>query len=61
MFAVRFAEFHQRRASGDGQGAAFDAVTMFREDIAPKSWWAVLLCDALELLQNGTCYRPCTA
>ncbi|KAJ8482613.1 hypothetical protein ONZ51_g5233 [Trametes cubensis] len=53
MFAVRFAEFHQRRASGDGQGAAFDVVTMFREDIAPKSWWAVLLCDALELLQNG--------
>ncbi|KAH9888788.1 Nup85 nucleoporin-domain-containing protein [Cubamyces lactineus] len=53
MFAVRFAEFHQRRASGDGQGAAFDVVAMFREDITPKSWWAVLLCDSLELLQNG--------
>ncbi|KAI0642447.1 Nup85 nucleoporin-domain-containing protein [Trametes meyenii] len=53
MFAVRFAEFHQRRASGDGQGAAFDVVAMFREEIVPKAWWAVLLCDALELLQNG--------
>ncbi|KAI0369186.1 hypothetical protein BV20DRAFT_1044625 [Pilatotrama ljubarskyi] len=53
MFAVRFAEFHQRRASGDGRGAALDVVTMFREEIVPKSWWAVLLCDALELLRDG--------
>ncbi|KAL7280365.1 hypothetical protein ACG7TL_005290 [Trametes sanguinea] len=56
MFAVRFAEFHQRRASGDGQGAALDAVTMFRDDIAPKSWWAVLLCDALDLLRDGSMF-----
>ncbi|KAI0630839.1 Nup85 nucleoporin-domain-containing protein [Trametes polyzona] len=53
MFAIRFAEFHQRRASGDGQGAALDAVAMFREEIVPEAWWAVLLCDALELLQDG--------
>ncbi|KAI0774773.1 Nup85 nucleoporin-domain-containing protein [Trametes elegans] len=52
MFAVRFAEFHQRRASGDGQGAAADVVAIFREEIAPKAWWAVLLCDALQLLQD---------
>ncbi|KAI9062477.1 hypothetical protein FKP32DRAFT_1686414 [Trametes sanguinea] len=57
MFAVRFAEFRQRRASGDGQGAALDAISMFREDIAPKSWWAVLLCDALDLLRDGTSSR----
>lgn len=53
MFVIRFAEFHQRRASGDGQGAAVDVVAMFREDIVPQAWWAVLLCDAVELLQNG--------
>ncbi|RPD64507.1 hypothetical protein L226DRAFT_559644 [Lentinus tigrinus ALCF2SS1-7] len=51
QFAVRFAEFHHRRAHGDGQGAALDLVTMFREEIAPRSWWAVVLCDAVELLQ----------
>ncbi|KAI0832142.1 Nup85 nucleoporin-domain-containing protein [Trametes gibbosa] len=53
MFAIRFAEFHQRRTSGDSQGAALDVVSMFREEIVPQAWWAVLLCDALELLQNG--------
>ncbi|KAM5544312.1 hypothetical protein V8D89_001972 [Ganoderma adspersum] len=51
MFAVRFAEFHQRRANGDLAGAASDLLSMFREETAPKSWWAVLLCDAVELLQ----------
>ncbi|KAH9829993.1 Nup85 nucleoporin-domain-containing protein [Rhodofomes roseus] len=53
MFAVRFAEFHHRRLSGDLQEAAFDLVSMLREEIAPKSWWAVLLSDAVELLQNS--------
>ncbi|RDX54141.1 hypothetical protein OH76DRAFT_1552905 [Lentinus brumalis] len=51
QFAVRFAEFHHRRAHADGQSAAADVVAMFREEIAPRSWWAVLLCDAVELLQ----------
>ncbi|PIL25370.1 hypothetical protein GSI_13260 [Ganoderma sinense ZZ0214-1] len=59
MFAVRFAEFHQRRASGDLAGAASDLLSMFREETAPKSWWAVLLCDAVELLQyNETMLFP---
>ncbi|CCM06137.1 uncharacterized protein FIBRA_08387 [Fibroporia radiculosa] len=53
MFAVRFAEFHQRRMQGELHDAAFDLATMFREDIAPKSWWAVLLSDAVELLLNS--------
>lgn len=56
QFAVRFAEFHQRRANGDGQGAAADIAAMFRDEIAPKAWWAVILCDAVELLQYGTSY-----
>lgn len=59
MFAIRFAEFHQRRANGDGQGAATDVVAMFREEIVPQAWWAVLLCDAVELLRNGACIQGC--
>lgn len=51
-FAVRFAEFHYRRLNGTLQDAAFDVVAMLREEIAPKSWCAVLLSDAVELLQN---------
>jgi nuclear pore complex protein Nup85 len=53
MFAVRYAEFHQRRIRGDVQDAALDLLTMFNEDLAPKSWWGVLLCDAVELIRNG--------
>ena len=53
QFAVRFAEFHYRRLQGDLQNAAVDLVSMLRDDIAPKSWWAVVLWDAVELLQNG--------
>jgi Nup85 Nucleoporin len=53
MFAVRYAEFHQRRLSGDLQEAALDLLTMFNEDLAPKSWWGVLLCDAVDLIRNG--------
>lgn len=67
MFAVRYAEFHQRRLSGDLQEAALDLLTMFNEDLAPTTWWGVLLCDAIELIRNGesydllvtTCVRSC--
>ncbi len=51
MFAVRFAEYHQRRINSELQDAAFDLITMLRDDIAPKSWWAVVLSDAVDLLQ----------
>lgn len=53
MFAVKFAEFHQRRLQGELQDAAADIVEIFKQDIAPKSWWAIVLLDAVELLQNG--------
>ncbi|KAI9510038.1 nucleoporin Nup85-like protein [Russula earlei] len=53
MFAVRYAEFHQRRLSGDLQEAALDILTMFNEDLAPKTWWGVLLCDAVDLIRNN--------
>jgi nuclear pore complex protein Nup85 len=53
MFAVRYAEFHQRLLNRDLQDAAWDLVTMFQDEIAPKSWWGVLLHDAVQLLQYG--------
>lgn len=57
MFAVRFAQFHQNYARGSLKAAANDVVSMFREDLVPKSWWAVVLSDAIDLLMN----RKCTA
>ncbi|EIN09429.1 hypothetical protein PUNSTDRAFT_85773, partial [Punctularia strigosozonata HHB-11173 SS5] len=53
-FANRYAEFHQRRLSGDVTGAALDLIAMFEQDVVPNSWWAVVLCDSIELLQHGT-------
>ncbi|KAI0343020.1 hypothetical protein BDW22DRAFT_1329132 [Trametopsis cervina] len=53
MFAVRFAEFHQRRLNGEMQDAAVDLISMLKDDIAPKSWWAVILSDSVDLLQHG--------
>jgi nuclear pore complex protein Nup85 len=54
MFAVRYAQFHQLVLQEEYQDAAADLLAMFREELAPKSWWAVLLCDAVPLLQFGT-------
>jgi hypothetical protein len=53
MFAVRLAEFHQRRLNGELSEAAYDIVCMLRDDVAPKAWWAVILSEAVELLQSG--------
>ncbi|KAJ7066584.1 nucleoporin Nup85-like protein [Mycena amicta] len=52
MFAVRYSNFQQLRTKQDQlQNAASDLVAMFRDDVAPKLWWAVILCDAVDLLQ----------
>ena len=40
---------------GDFQEAALDLVSMFQEEIAPKSWWGTLLVDATELLKLSEC------
>lgn len=53
MFAVRFAEFHQRRVQGLFEHAALDLLSLFEEDLAPRSWWGVLLNDATPFLQDG--------
>ncbi|KAK7687336.1 hypothetical protein QCA50_009842 [Cerrena zonata] len=52
-FAVRFAEFHQRRLNGELEDAALDVMDIFQEEIVPTSWWAVVLCDTLDLLRNN--------
>ena len=55
MFVVRYAHFHQLLERQALQDASSDLVAIFREDLAPKSWWAVLLCDSVQLLQYGMC------
>ncbi|KAJ7155434.1 nucleoporin Nup85-like protein [Mycena crocata] len=56
IFAVRYSNFQQLRINRDLQNAASDLVAMFRDDVAPKSWWAVMLCDAVDLLQHRTSF-----
>jgi nuclear pore complex protein Nup85 len=53
MFAVHLAEFQKRRAHDELYEAAKDAVAMLRENIAPTSWWAVILSDCVDLLLHG--------
>ncbi|KAJ7043585.1 Nup85 nucleoporin-domain-containing protein [Mycena alexandri] len=52
MFAVRYSNFQQLRVKHELQNAASDLVGMLRDDLAPKSWWAVMLCDAVDLLRH---------
>jgi nuclear pore complex protein Nup85 len=50
MFIVKYAELHQRKMSNDLVEAAADLISMFEDDIAPTSWWGVLLQDSVEFL-----------
>jgi len=51
IFAVRYARFHELFQQQEYQDAASDLVAIFVEDVAPTSWWAVVLCDSVQLLQ----------
>jgi len=57
-FLVKYAEFHTRWIAGDIQDAAWDIVTMFREELVPKSWWGILLKQAGELLVHDPEVMP---
>ncbi|KAG6873516.1 hypothetical protein C0995_014784 [Termitomyces sp. Mi166 len=52
LFTVRYAHYHQLVERHELQDAAADLVAIFREDLAPRSWWAVLLSDSIPLLQQ---------
>ncbi|KAF9077929.1 Nup85 nucleoporin-domain-containing protein [Rhodocollybia butyracea] len=56
MFAVKYSQIHKMRLEQDYSTAASDLVLLLRDEIAPKSWWAILLCDSVEYLQ----YAPKT-
>ena len=55
MFAVRYAEFHQRAILGDTENAALDLLSLFEENLAPRTWWGVLLHDAVTFVQDSAC------
>jgi nuclear pore complex protein Nup85 len=53
IFAVRFARYHQLIEKQEYQEAASDLMAIFVEEVAPISWWAVVLCDSVQLLCYG--------
>ena len=53
MFVVRYAEFHHRKSTGEKEDAALDLISMFEEDLVPRSWWGVLLNDAIDFVFPG--------
>lgn len=53
-FAIRYAEFHQHNNLADTENAASALMSIFEENLSPRSWWAVLLNDAIPLLQDGS-------
>jgi len=60
-FLVKYAEFHTRWAEREVQDAAWDLVSMFRDELVPKSWWGILLKQAGDLLmQDGEWLPLCT-
>lgn len=56
-FAVQYAQFHQLLGQGAWTEAASDLLYLLQSDVTPRSWWPILLCDSLELLQYGKCSR----
>ena len=52
-FAIRYAEFHQHNLQGDMENAASALMSIFEENLSPNSWLAVILYDAIPLLQDG--------
>ncbi|TFK17557.1 hypothetical protein FA15DRAFT_675993 [Coprinopsis marcescibilis] len=54
IFAARYARLHELLGRHEFVEAALDIVTIFQEDVAPSSWWAVVLCDSVPLLE----YEP---
>ncbi|KAF8998522.1 nucleoporin Nup85-like protein [Cyathus striatus] len=56
IFAVQYARFHELLQNNNYEEAAANLAAIFEEDIAPESWWALVLCDALPLLSASTLF-----
>jgi nuclear pore complex protein Nup85 len=56
MFVIKYAQF---LSQDDPEEAAGELIAILRDDIAPRSWWPVLLCDSVELLQHGLSLVSC--
>lgn len=53
-FLIKYADFRTRWSNGDLQNAAWDLITMFREELVPNSWWGMLLKQAGDMVvQDG--------
>lgn len=53
VFTVQYAHLHELFERHEYQEAANKIVSIFSQDIVPKSWWAIVLCDAIQLLEYG--------
>lgn len=53
VFTVRYARFHELMEKREYQDAASDLIAIFSENVAPTSWWAVVLYDSAPLLRYG--------
>ncbi|EDR05684.1 uncharacterized protein LACBIDRAFT_302853 [Laccaria bicolor S238N-H82] len=53
VFTVQYAHLHELFERHEYQEAANKIVAIFSQDIVPKSWWAIVLCDAVQLLESG--------
>jgi nuclear pore complex protein Nup85 len=53
VFAVQYAHLHELFERHEYQEAANRIVSIFSQDVVPKSWWAIVLCDAVQLLEYG--------
>lgn len=61
IFTIRYAQLHELLARDDFGDAAAALVAIFHEDVAPTAWWAVVLCDAVPLLEyRKICVFPCS-
>jgi nuclear pore complex protein Nup85 len=59
-FLVKYAEFHTHWSQGDVPDAAWDVVSMFRDELVPTFWWGMLLKQAGELLLQDGVFRHCS-
>lgn len=51
-FLARYRDMHAFYAQGDKERAAAVLVHLLATELAPKTWWAILLVDAVPLLEG---------